>query len=84
MSTKDKSAPEREGRDDNALDAEGFHACEGSADVDDGIDAADFVEVHLINFGVVDGGFGFTDTIEDAIGFFFDGVGEMRVIDYFL
>ena len=45
---------------------------EGKADADDvadGIDRADFVEMHLFDIDAVDGGFGFAQNAEDALGF---------------
>src|SRR5262249_23684995 len=45
-------------------------------DVADGIDGADFVEVHLFNIDAVDGGFGFAQRLEDAFGGGFGAVGR--------
>ena len=81
MGAADKAAADREGGADDFFDTEGFESGEGAADIDDGIDAADFVEVDLVDGGVVDGGLRFADAGEDADGGLFDVVGEVAVLD---
>ncbi len=65
----DGAAAGVDGRAVDGFDSEQVEREADADDVADGIDRAHFVEVHLFDIDAVDGGFGFAQHPEDALGF---------------
>ncbi len=57
----DKATADIDGRAVPAIDVERGEADGGAGDIDDGIDGADFVKMYLIEWNIVDGGFGLAE-----------------------
>ena len=53
----------------------------GAGDVDNGVDCADFVKMHLIEWHIVDGGFGLAEELEGAKGERASVGGERRMVE---
>jgi hypothetical protein len=64
----DEAASDVDGRTIPALDIERGNADGGAGDVDDGIDGAYFVKMYLVEWQIVDGGFGLAEELEGAKG----------------
>ena len=75
MGSADEPSAHRKRRDNHPLDPECFEAGQGPADIDDGIDATNFVEVNLVDGGIVNRGLHFADAGEDPDGRFLDRIG---------
>ena len=78
----DGAAAHVDGRTMDGFDAEQIEGEADADDVADGIDRAHFVEMHLFDIDAVDGGFGFAQHAEDALGFGFYGSGEIGGMDH--
>ena len=59
--------PTLSGDADDAIDAEPFQREDGADDVDDGVERADFVKVHLADGHLVDGGLRFAKTLKQRL-----------------
>ena len=56
------------------FDSQHFQAGKGPTDINDGIDAADFMQVHLVDSGIMNGGLGLADPGEDTDSGFLDRI----------
>jgi hypothetical protein len=72
-----------DGRAVDLVDAEQIEGEARADDVADGIDRADFVEVHLFYGDAVDGGFRLAEDAEDALGVGLDRVGQIGGVNHF-
>ena len=70
------------GRANDSFDAEQVEADRRADDVGDGIDGADFVEVHLLDRAAVDLGLGLGQLLEDAFGQIFLAGSERAAVDH--
>ena len=61
------AAADVERRRDNSIDAEPFQREDGADDVDNGVERADFVKVHLADGHLVDGGLRFAKTLKERL-----------------
>ena len=64
MRAPNGSTADVQGRRDNVGDSEPFKSVHGPDDIDDGIERADFVEVHSLDRRPVDRRFGLGETFE--------------------
>ncbi len=65
MTGRDLAAAQRQGRGVHRFHTQPLQAGHGADDVDDGVDRADLVEMHLLDGRAVHAGFGLGQALED-------------------